>query len=49
MTGVARNFGFYTGCADYVPKKMWRNMLALPGYINRGCINTLFIIKFESI
>jgi len=42
MTGVARKFGFYTGFAESVAKQNVPNMSALPGDINRGCINTLF-------
>jgi len=45
MTGVARKFDFHTGFAESVNllRKTCTNMSALPGDINRGCINnTLF-------
>jgi len=42
LTSVTRKFGFYTGSADHVPKENV-NKSVLPGYINQGRVNTLFL------
>jgi len=43
LTSVTRKFGIYTVLQIMFLRKMWTKMSALPGYINRGCINTLFL------
>jgi len=42
MTGDARKFGFIPGLLRALLRKTFTNMSAVPGDINRGCINTLF-------